>query len=115
MALAPKNQRPELKMVGNTVQYVVIDAFTESPFKGNPAAVCLLDEEKTHDWMRLVALEFNIANTSFLAPLLLPSLGPNPRFGLRWFTLGTEVSNWRIALIGTVSAVWEELESVSFM
>ncbi|XP_058083946.1 uncharacterized protein LOC131231678 [Magnolia sinica] len=82
-------------MAEKTVQYSVIDAFTQSPFKGNPAAVCLLEEERDDAWMRSVALEFNIALTAFLTRIT-PSVDSenhdrNQRFGLRWFTRGTEV------------------------
>jgi len=37
----------------------IIDAFTDRPFTGNPAAVCLLDGESWPDegWMRRVAAE----------------------------------------------------------
>ena len=46
-----------------------VDAFTVKPFKGNPAAVCLLeDAAKAADerWMQSVAAEFNLSETAFL-------------------------------------------------
>ena len=58
-----------------------MDAFTESAFKGNPAAVCLLEEEKDEKWLQLVATEFNLSETCFLTRIDLDS--PNPRFHLR--------------------------------
>ena len=36
-----------------------VDAFTDKPFIGNPAAVCLLMEEKSDEWMLNVAREMN--------------------------------------------------------
>ena len=69
-----------------------MDAFTESAFKGNPAAVCFLEEERDDNWLQAVAAEFNVPVTCYLtsiaesnAPLHYPS------FGLRWFTHVTEV------------------------
>ncbi|XP_031263761.1 LOW QUALITY PROTEIN: phenazine biosynthesis-like domain-containing protein [Pistacia vera] len=74
-------------MAKKLVQYSVVDAFTDSPFKGNPAAVCLLDEDRDEDWLQSVALEFNISETGYLTRLNLTyrALDLLPRFRLRWF------------------------------
>ena len=61
-----------------------IDAFTDRPFAGNPAAVCLLEEEQDADWMQAVAAEMNLAETAFVRPL-------DDDFELRWFTPLIEV------------------------
>jgi PhzF family phenazine biosynthesis protein len=45
-----------------------IDAFASQAFKGNPAAVCLLDEAKPADWMQNVGAEMNLAETAFVVP-----------------------------------------------
>jgi PhzF family phenazine biosynthesis protein len=44
----------------------VVDAFTDMPFHGNPAAVCLLPEQVDEIWMKLVAREMNLSETAFL-------------------------------------------------
>jgi predicted PhzF superfamily epimerase YddE/YHI9 len=67
-----------------TVIYQV-DSFTEIPFRGNPAAVCLLDSERDASWMQQVAAEMNLSETAFLVPL------GEQKFRLRWFTPTTEV------------------------
>ncbi|XP_058747368.1 uncharacterized protein LOC131620336 [Vicia villosa] len=75
------------------MKYYVVDAFTELPFKGNPAAVCLLDEEeevKGDDWLQSLAAEFNIPVTCYLIPIHGTSKS-NPHFRLRWFTSIVEV------------------------
>ncbi|XP_058077774.1 uncharacterized protein LOC131226102 [Magnolia sinica] len=84
-------------MAKKPVQYSVIDAFTDSPFKGNPAAICLLEEERDEEWMQSVAIEFNISETAFLRRVD-PDVDngsenghPNSRFHLRWFTPVEEV------------------------
>ena len=73
-----------------------VDAFTDSPFKGNPAAVCLLEEERDEQWLQAVAAEFNISMTCYLTRLTdtgSDSLeSPNTRFHIRWFTPVAEVS-----------------------
>ncbi|XP_031258338.1 uncharacterized protein LOC116116410 [Pistacia vera] len=73
-------------MAKKLVQYSVVDAFTDSPFKGNPAAVCLLDEDRDEDWLQSVALEFNISETCYLTPITHSESDSPPRFRLRWFT-----------------------------
>ena len=69
-----------------------VDAFTESAFKGNPAAVCLLEEEDQRDekWFQLVAAEFNISTTCYLTQLT-HSDSPTPQFRIRWFSPVAEV------------------------
>ncbi|GAB2299235.1 hypothetical protein Dimus_033306 [Dionaea muscipula] len=81
-------------MVKVGVKYAVVDAFTDSAFKGNPAAVCLLEEDKPDEWLQAVAREFNISETCYLARLTDSDhhpRSPNPRFKLRWFTPVAEV------------------------
>ncbi|KAK1372968.1 putative PhzC/PhzF-type epimerase [Heracleum sosnowskyi] len=78
-------------MAKKLVKYCVVDAFTESAFKGNPAAVCLLEEEKDDLWLQAVATEFNISQTCFLTRIASDSVSANPQFGLRWFTPVAEV------------------------
>jgi len=71
---------------------VQVDAFTDSAFKGNPTAVCLLEEERDEKWLQDVATEFNFS--CYLTRLFgSDSLDlSNPRFRLRWFTPAAEVS-----------------------
>jgi PhzF family phenazine biosynthesis protein len=61
-----------------------IDAFTSEPFKGNPAAVCLMTEKSTDAWMQQVAMEMNLSETAFLLP-------EGQGWRLRWFTPLLEV------------------------
>ncbi|GAY40182.1 hypothetical protein CUMW_050070 [Citrus unshiu] len=77
-------------MAKKLVQYSVVDAFTDSAFKGNPAAVCLLEEDRDEEWLQAVASEFNISQTCYLTRLTAAD-SPNPRFRLRWFTPVAEV------------------------
>ena len=64
-------------------QYVV-DAFTESVFHGNPAAVCVMDRWLSDDLMQQIAIENNLSETAFVVP-------EGDRYHIRWFTPGTEV------------------------
>ncbi len=45
-----------------------VDAFTPLPFKGNPAAVCILESEPQKEWMQNIAMEMNLSETAFVFP-----------------------------------------------
>jgi len=79
-----------------------IDAFASQPFRGNPAAVCLLDGERDDAWMQSVAAEMNLSETAFLLPL---SGGAYP---LRWFTPAVEVALCGHATLASAHAIWSE-------
>jgi PhzF family phenazine biosynthesis protein len=76
-----------------------IDAFTNQPFKGNPAAVCLLDAWLDDGSLRKVAAENNLSATAFFVDSgQLPGVGP---CNLRWFTPRCEI---RLCGHGTLAA-----------
>ena len=64
---------------------VIVDAFADAPFRGNPAAVCLLDSWRPDQWLQNVAAEMNLSETAFL---LRRGAG---EWELRWFTPTVEV------------------------
>jgi len=78
-----------------------IDAFTERPFAGNPAAVCLLEKAPDDSWMQLVAREMNLSETAFLIPR-------GGEFGLRWFTPVMEVDLCGHATLASAHFLWEQ-------
>jgi PhzF family phenazine biosynthesis protein len=82
----------------------IIDAFTDRPFAGNPAAVCLLDGGAWPDetWMRQVAREMNLSETAFAHPL--PS-GADADWALRWFTPAVESNLCGHATLATAHAL----------
>ncbi|HKB81551.1 MAG TPA: PhzF family phenazine biosynthesis protein, partial [Thermoanaerobaculia bacterium] len=78
-----------------------IDAFTDQPFRGNPAAVCLLDRERDAAWMQHVGAEMNLSETAFLLPR-------EDGWSLRWFTPAVEVDLCGHATLASAHALWEE-------
>ncbi len=76
-----------------------VDAFAAKAFTGNPAAVCLLEEEAEVEWMQSVAAEMNLSETAFLLP-------QNDGFGLRWFTPTTEVDLCGHATLASAHVLW---------
>ena len=84
-----------------TTRILTIDAFAPEPFCGNPAAVCLLAEEREPAWMQAVAGEMNLSETAFVVPR-------GEGFGLRWFTPTDEVPLCGHATLASAHALWEE-------
>ena len=78
-----------------------VDAFTDRPFAGNPAAVCLLAEPQEESWMQNVAREMNLSETAFLLPR-------DDGFGLRWFTPTVEVDLCGHATLASAHILWED-------
>jgi PhzF family phenazine biosynthesis protein len=69
-----------------------IDAFSDQPFSGNPAGVCLLDGPRPDAWMQSLAMEMNLSETAFLLPEAGETGEVWPYFWqLRWFTPTVEV------------------------
>src|SRR2546423_10777872 len=66
------------------LRYFVVDAFTDRPFAGNPAAVVPLPAWREDAWHQNVAMEMNLSETAFLVPNV-------QGFDLRWFTPKVEV------------------------
>ncbi len=77
-----------------------VDAFTDKPFSGNPAGVCLLPEPLDADWMQNVAREMNLSETAFL-------LGQDDGYNLRWFTPAVEVDLCGHATLASAHILWE--------
>ncbi|WP_329520154.1 PhzF family phenazine biosynthesis protein [Spirillospora sp. NBC_01491] len=70
------------------MRMLVVDAFTDRPFSGNPAGVCMLEHEADPGWMQRVAMEMKHSETAFVRPIE----APDADFELRWFTPLTEVA-----------------------
>ena len=81
-----------------------VDAFTDRPFAGNPAAVCPLplSDFPAADWMQAVAAEMNLAETAFLV-----RRRDGSGFDLRWFTPTVEVELCGHATLASAHLLWE--------
>ncbi len=56
----------DVRMKSMSVRVFQVDAFTDEPFRGNPAAVCILPEPRDEAWMQNVSREMNLSETAFL-------------------------------------------------
>lgn len=87
------------------VRLRTVDSFTDKPFSGNPAAVLLLDEAPSDDWMAAVARETNLSDTGFVIQERLPDAD----FRLRWFTQGAvEVDLCGHATLASAHCLFED-------
>ena len=83
------------------VSIFVVDAFTDEPFSGNPAAVCLLPEPRNEHWMQSVAREMKHRETAFLYK-------QEDGFSLRWFTPRVEVDLCGHATLASAHVLFTE-------
>jgi PhzF family phenazine biosynthesis protein len=84
-----------------------VDAFAREPFRGNPAAVCVLDRPAHPEWMQRVAAEMNLSETAFVWGSG-PGAGADPAcWRLRWFTPTVEVALCGHATLASAHVLWE--------
>lgn len=86
-----------------SVKYYIADAFAEEIFKGNPAGVCVSDEELPAELMQKIAFENNFSETAFLVKC-------GDRYKLRWFTPLFEVDLCGHATLATSFIVMNYVE-----
>jgi PhzF family phenazine biosynthesis protein len=87
-----------------TVRLRTVDAFTDEPFTGNPAAVLVLDEAPSDEWMAAVARETNLSDTGFV----IREEVPNADFRLRWFTPTVEIDLCGHATLASAHCLFED-------
>lgn len=87
------------------IRIVQVDAFTNRPFAGNPAAVCVLREARDDQWMRDVASEMNLSETAFLVPR---EDVQKDGYNLRWFTPAVEVDLCGHATVASAHVLWQD-------
>jgi predicted PhzF superfamily epimerase YddE/YHI9 len=80
---------------------IQVDAFTDVPFRGNPAAVCLLPDDVPDAWMQAVAAEMHLSETAFVRQR-------QNGFSIRYFTPVIEVPLCGHATLASAQVLWEE-------
>jgi PhzF family phenazine biosynthesis protein len=89
------------KFGGMKQKIVQVDSFTDTPYRGNPAAVCVLESAAEERWMQDVAREMNLSETAFLHRA-------GGGYRLRWFTPAAEVALCGHATLAAAHVLWEE-------
>jgi len=77
-----------------------VDSFTNKPFTGNPAGVCILDYELPDNLMAKIAREINHSETAFV-------LAKNDSYEIRWFTPTIEVNLCGHATLAAAQVLYE--------
>lgn len=85
-----------------TYKIYQVDVFTDKYYQGNPAAICILDEEIEDKLMKSIAAEMNLSETAFILPI---KNEPNI-YSLRWFTPEVEVPLCGHGTIGTAKVLF---------
>ena len=83
------------------MRYFVVDAFTNEPFQGNQAGVCLPDAFPPDAVMQAIAAQNNLSETAFTVP-------EGDHWALRWFTPAAEVNLCGHATLGTAAVLFDE-------
>ena len=83
-----------------SLPFLQVDAFTQDPFGGNPAAIVFLEGPRNAAWLQAVAAEMNLSETAFLLRRA------DGRFDLRWFTPAVEVTLCGHATLASAHALW---------
>src|SRR5690348_2596046 len=84
----------------------IVDAFTDRPFAGNSAAVLMLDDMPSDEWLAAVAREMNVPDTGFVIGETLPDAD----FRLRWFTPTVEIDLCGHATLASAHCLFEDGE-----
>ncbi|XP_035689803.1 phenazine biosynthesis-like domain-containing protein [Branchiostoma floridae] len=92
-----------------------VDAFTDRPFSGNPAAVCLVEDgDLNDDVQQKIAAEMNLSETAYIRKLSSnDDFSTGSRFGLRWFTPTKEIDLCGHATLASAAALFYIMDNPS--
>lgn len=88
-------------MVKNPIPYLLVNAFTDRPRKGNPAGVCILNVPVSDEFMQSFATEMGLSATAFV------SLSETGAMTLRWFGPKNELKLCGHGTLAAAHALWE--------
>ena len=93
----------------NKIPIYQVDAFTDQPYKGNPAAVCILQREYDDRILQEIAAEMNLSETAFLSSIENKPIKELNIFSLRWFTPKVEVTLCGHATLATTEVLFSDI------
>ena len=99
-------------MDDHRVRTFIVDSFTDTPFKGNPAGVCLVDSQLSDESMLHIAQELNLSETAFLSPR-----ESNGAFSIRYFSPKMEIPLCGHATLASAKVVFSihKVDEVHFI
>jgi len=83
----------------------IVDSFTDIPFKGNPAGVCLVDSQLSDERMLHIAQELNLSETAFVSQLESPGA-----FAIRFFSPKMEIPLCGHATLASAKVIFSTLD-----
>ena len=81
----------QLEMILLQLPIYIVDAFTDLPFTGNQAGVCIVEQDISDKLMQNIATELNLSETAFFKSISPENNQESDQFKLRWFTPTQEV------------------------
>ena len=99
-------------MENHRIRTFIVDSFTDTPFKGNPAGVCIIGSQLGDEVMLQIAQELNLSETAFLSPL-----ESGNAFAIRFFSPKMEIALCGHATLASAKVVFSthKLNEVHFM
>lgn len=86
-----------------TIETYIVDAFTDQPYKGNPAGVCLLKDELSNAEMLSIAKELGLSETAFIG-----ELNQNNEYPIRFFSPIMEIPLCGHATLASSKVLFEK-------
>jgi PhzF family phenazine biosynthesis protein len=104
--------REKEQMENHSISTFIVDSFTDRPFKGNPAGVCIISSHLSDEVMLQIAQELNLSETAFLSPQ-----ESSNTFAIRFFSPKMEIALCGHATLASARVVFSihKLNEVHFM
>src|SRR5690606_16670892 len=90
------------------IKTYIVDSFTDKPFKGNPAGVCVLSSELSDNLMQSIAKELGLSETAFVNKLTQEN-----KYPIRYFSPKMEIPLCGHATLAASKVIFEENENLS--
>ncbi|MFB3888073.1 MAG: PhzF family phenazine biosynthesis protein [Candidatus Bathyarchaeia archaeon] len=98
-----------MKKQKTTILFYWVDAFTDEPFHGNPATVCILTQPLSPTVMQSLAAEIGLSETAFVHSTEGKTPQESAKFSLRWFTPKVEVKLCGHATLASAAVLFQEV------
>jgi len=89
--------------MAKNIETYIVDSFTDKPFKGNPAGVCILNEKLSNDQMQSIAKELGLSETAFII-----QIDKQNKYSIRYFSPITEIPLCGHATLASAKILYEK-------
>lgn len=91
-----------------TIKTYIVDSFTDKPFKGNPAGVCIVENDLDNDQMLLIAKELGLSETTFIK-----KIDANNKYAIRYFSPKMEIPLCGHATLAASKVLFERAPEIN--